>query len=250
MKIFAFIPARYDSSRFPGKPLALISGKPMIQHTYERALACPDLEGAFVTTDDDRIAQCVDEFGGRAVMTANTHESGTDRIAEAAQKMELNTDDIIVNIQGDQPLFDPSVISEMTRPLMEDTSLPMSTLKWKIRDPQEIENPNHVKVVTDKKGLALYFSRYPIPYCRDEPCADAHFKHLGFYAFRMSFLSTFTILPRGVLEGLEKLEQLRALEHGYRIKVIETYHDSIEVDVPEDVGRIEKCLSRGGESGR
>ncbi|MCF8081617.1 MAG: 3-deoxy-manno-octulosonate cytidylyltransferase [Deltaproteobacteria bacterium] len=244
MKIFAFIPARYGSSRFPGKPLALISGKPMIQHTYERALRCPDLEAAFVATDDDRIARCVQGFGGKVVMTASTHKSGTDRIAEAARKMGFDPDDIVVNIQGDQPLFDPGVISEMTRPLVTDIGLPMSTLKWRIQESEEIMNPNHVKVVTDENHHALYFSRHPIPYCRDVPCDGAHFKHLGFYAFRMSFLSTFTTLPMGVLEGLEKLEQLRALEHGYRIKVIETRYDSIEVDVPEDVGKIEESLSR------
>lgn len=221
----------------------------MIQHTYERARACPDIEGAFVATDDPRIAQCVEGFGGRVVMTADTHRSGTDRIAEAAKQMDLKDDDVIVNIQGDQPLFDPEVISEMTRPLAADPSLPMSTLKWKIMETHDIRNPNHVKVVTDREGMALYFSRHPIPFCRDGVCRDVHFKHLGFYAFRMSFLSRFTALPTGALEELEKLEQLRALEHGFRIKVIETRHDSVEVDVPDDTIKIEERLAHGGPPG-
>ncbi|MCJ7685593.1 MAG: 3-deoxy-manno-octulosonate cytidylyltransferase [Desulfobacteraceae bacterium] len=242
MKIFAFIPARYDSSRFPGKPLALISGKPMIQHTYERALSCPELSAVYVATDDERIAVCVHEFGGKAVITAATHRSGTDRIGEAALKMGLKDEDLVVNIQGDQPSFHPSVVTDMVEPLIEDRTIPMSTLKYRMEGETNIQNPNHVKVVTDREGFAIYFSRYPIPFCRDGKPAGIHYKHLGFYCFRMDFLTQFTSLAEGTLESLEKLEQLRALEHGYKIKVRETIHDSIEVDIPEDVEAIEKVL--------
>lgn len=242
MKIFAFIPARYDSSRFPGKPLALISDKPMIQHTYERALSCPELSAVYVATDDDRIADCVNQFGGKAVITEKTHRSGTDRIGEAALKMGLKDDDLVVNIQGDQPSFHPSVVTDLVKPLIDDRAIPMSTLKYKIRDKRDIQNPNHVKVVTDREGFAIYFSRCSIPFCRDGRPDGVYYKHLGFYCFRMDFLMRFTSLAEGTLERLEKLEQLRALEHGYRIKVLETIHDSIEVDVPEDVEAIEKLL--------
>ncbi len=242
MKTIAFIPARYQSSRFPGKPLALIAGRPMIQHTYERALACPELADVYVATDDERIAACVRRFGGKALMTAPTHASGTDRIAEAAQQVGLTDDDLVVNIQGDQPAFPPAVISDLVRPMVADRTLPMSTLRCRILRGEEIQNPNHVKVVTDKEGFAIYFSRCPIPYCRDGIPEGVHFKHLGVYCFRMEFLIRFTSLPQGSLESLEKLEQLRALEHGYRIKVPETSFDSVEVDVPEDIQAIEALL--------
>jgi len=242
MKITAFIPARYASSRFPGKPLALISGKPMIQHTYERALSCPELSAVYVATDDERIAECVRQFGGKALMTSPAHGSGTDRIAEAALKVGLEGEDLVVNIQGDQPSFQPSVVTDLVRPLMEDRDLPMSTLKYRIVRPEETRNPNHVKVVTDRDGFAIYFSRCPIPYCRDDVPDGVHFKHLGFYCFRMAFLIRFTSLDQGILESLEKLEQLRALEHGYKIKVPETLFDSVEVDIPEDVKAIEALL--------
>ena len=242
MNIFAFIPARYQSSRFPGKPLAMIAGKPMIQHTYERALACPELSAVYVATDDDRILECVKGFGGKALMTRGDHVSGTDRIAEAAQKIGVEDQDLVVNIQGDQPAFQPEVVSAMIAPLVADETIPMSTLKCRIRDENDVTNPNHVKVVTDNRGFALYFSRCPIPFCRDANPGQVHYKHLGFYCFRMNFLLKFTALPEGKLESLEKLEQLRALENGYRISVPESMYDSIEVDVPDDVGAIEECL--------
>lgn len=242
MKITAFIPARYQSSRFPGKPLALIAGKPMIQHAYERALSCSELSDVYVATDDDRIAECVRQFGGKALMTQPTHASGTDRIAEAALTVGLDDEDLVVNIQGDQPSFQPSVVSDLVRPMIEDSSLPMSTLKYRIMHREEIANPNHVKVVTDRNGFAIYFSRCPIPYCRDGIPDGVHFKHLGFYCFRMAFLIRFTSLHQGLLESLEKLEQLRALEHGYKIKVPETLFDSVEVDVPQDIHAIEAIL--------
>jgi len=153
MKIYAIIPARYGSTRFPGKPLAPIAGKPMIQHVYEHALACPEVLDVFVATDDDRISECVRDFGGKTVMTKKGHPSGTDRIAEASQKMNLQKDDLIVNIQGDQPLFQPSSISQLIRPLVEDRDIAMSTLKYQITDQQEVQHPNHVKVVTDAPAL-------------------------------------------------------------------------------------------------
>ncbi len=243
MNTYAFIPARYQSSRFPGKPLAMINGKPMIQHTYERALACPELSAVYVATDDDRILECVKGFGGKALMTRPGHVSGTDRIAEAAQKIGVKDRDLVVNIQGDQPSFQPEVVSAMIAPLVADETIPMSTLKCRIRDENDVINPNHVKVVTDNRGFALYFSRCPIPFCRDANPGQVHYKHLGFYCFRMDFLLKFTALPEGKLESLEKLEQLRALENGYRISVPESMYDSIEVDVPEDVDAIEKILT-------
>ena len=248
MNIFAFIPARYQSSRFPGKPLAMIAGKPMIQHTYERALACPELSAVYVATDDDRILECVKGFGGKALMTRGDHVSGTDRIAEAAQKIGVEDQDLVVNIQGDQPAFQPEVVSAMIAPLVADETIPMSTLKCRIRDENDVTNPNHVKVVTDNRGFALYFSRCPIPFCRDANPGQVHYKHLGFYCFRMNFLLKFTALPEGKLESLEKLEQLRALENGYRISVPESMYDSIEVDVPDDVGAIEECLNGNPQS--
>jgi len=242
MKIYAIIPARYGSTRFPGKPLAPIAGKPMIQHVYEHALSCPEVVDVFVATDDERISRCVRDFGGKSVMTQKGHPSGTDRIAEASQKMELHKEDLIVNIQGDQPLFHPSSISRLIRPFMEDRENPMSTLKYEITDPREVQNPNNVKVVTDREGFALFFSRSPLPFFRDPNAPRRHYKHLGFYAYPMAFLTKFVTLPVGELESAEKLEQLRALEYGFKIKVEETPYDSVEVDTPEDVAKVEALI--------
>jgi 3-deoxy-manno-octulosonate cytidylyltransferase (CMP-KDO synthetase) len=247
MGIFAFIPARYGSTRFPGKPLTPILGKPMIEHVYKSAIECGDLTDVLVVTDDQRIIECVSSFGGKAVMTSPDHASGTDRIAEAAEILGLNDDDLVINIQGDQPRFDPSTISRMITPLKEDKNIPMSTLKFRIRDRNEIENPHIVKVVTDRDDFALFFSRYPIPFIRDSDSTDvAHYKHPGFYAYRKHFLIEFSRLPQGELEKAEKLEQLRAIEHGFKIKVPETFSDSIEIDTPEDVPKIEAILSGSG----
>ncbi|MFZ7112183.1 MAG: 3-deoxy-manno-octulosonate cytidylyltransferase [Desulfatiglandales bacterium] len=244
MKTYAFIPARYGSSRFPGKPLALIAGVPMIRHVYERAALCPEIDKVFVATDDERIRQCVLEFGGEVMMTRGDHPSGTDRITEAARMINAEHDDLIVNIQGDQPLFNPAVISALVSPFKEDPTLPMSTLMCRIADEKDLSNPNHVKVVLDREGYALYFSRAPIPFYRNPDPSDRHYKHLGLYAYRMDFLSTFVDLPAGRLETAEKLEQLRALENGYRIKVLETPMNSIEVDTPGDIGKVEDLLGR------
>ncbi|MDY6882096.1 MAG: 3-deoxy-manno-octulosonate cytidylyltransferase [Desulfatiglans sp.] len=242
MKKVGFIPARYDSSRFPGKPLALIAGKPMIRHVYERALSCPDLTEVWVATDDERIFSAVIGFEGKALMTGKAHCSGTDRVFEAASKIGLDEDDIVVNIQGDQPAFNPSVISQLVNILLDDKSIPMATLMWKVTAENPLKSPSDVTVVTDSRGFALYFSRSPIPFCREAEPGHAYYKHLGFYGYRMSFLSQFARLSEGALESIEKLEMLRALEHGYQIKVLETPFDSVEVDSPEHIQKVEGMI--------
>ncbi len=241
-KVVAIIPARYQSNRFRGKPLAVICGKPMIQHVYERAMASPLLSRVAVATDDERIAQAVRGFGGEVVLTRDDHVSGTDRLAEAATIMNIREQDVVVNIQGDQPLFPSDIVEQVARPLLDDPALPMSTLIYKIIRPEEIDDPNHVKTVFDRHGMALYFSRASIPHQRnpEEPQTPTYYKHLGFYAYRKGFLLTFVGLPEGEWERFEKLEQLRALEYGYGIKVVLTEHDSIEVDTPADAKRVEE----------
>jgi 3-deoxy-manno-octulosonate cytidylyltransferase (CMP-KDO synthetase) len=245
MRTTAFIPARYESTRFPGKPLALIAGKPMIQHVYERASSCEEIQDVYVATDDERILREVNRFGGKAVMTAMEHHSGSDRIAEAARALKLDEDGLIVNIQGDQPLFEPSSVVDLIRPFKTAGSeIPMSTLMYRIRNREEIEDPNIVKVVTDANGWALFFSRSPIPFYRDPGSEPIFFKHLGFYAQRLRFLKEFASLPPGRLESAEKLEQLRALENGYKIKVVETAYDSIEIDTPKDIKKVERMIAQ------
>jgi 3-deoxy-manno-octulosonate cytidylyltransferase (CMP-KDO synthetase) len=196
----------------------------------------------YVVTDDERIMDCVKGFGGKAVMTSKEHPSGTDRIAEATEILGLKNDDIVVNIQGDQPLFSSSIISQMVKPLVDDKTITMGTVMYRISDPSEINNSNIVKVVTDNNGFALYFSRSTIPFYRDSPPAQDYYKHLGFYAYRKSFIREFNMLPVARFENAEKLEPLRAIENGYRIKVVETDYDSIEVDTPEDIKKVEKLL--------
>ena len=241
IEVVAIIPARYHSNRFEGKPLALINGKPMIQHVVERAQTVKMLSRVVVATDDQRIADCVADFGGEYVITRSDHVSGSDRLAEAAELLDITEHDIVVNIQGDQPLFNAEVIEQVAKPLLDDPSLPMATLIYKIIRPEEIDDPNHVKTVFDHENNALYFSRAPVPFQRnpEDDIAPTYYKHLGFYAYRKGFLLTFVALPEGEWERFEKLEQLRALEYGYRIKVILTKHDSIEVDTPEDLRRVE-----------
>ena len=243
-KVVAIIPARYHSNRFEGKPVAMILGKPMIQHVYERALSVPLLSRVVVATDDERIADCVRSFDGEIVMTRADHASGTDRLAEAATILEISEQDVVVNIQGDQPLFPAAVIDQVAKPLLEDPALPMSTLIYKITRKEEINDPNHVKTVFDRNGKALYFSRSPIPFQRDPNVVvpPTYYKHLGFYAYRKGFLLTFVGLPEGEWERFEKLEQLRALEYGYAIKVVLTEYDSVEVDTLEDLKRVEGLL--------
>ncbi len=247
-EVIAIIPARYESNRFRGKPLAKIAGKPMIQHVVERAQGVPLLSRVVVATDDTRIGDCVQSFGGEYVLTRGDHVSGSDRLAEAAELLGISEHDVVVNIQGDQPLFPPEVVEQVARPLLDDPSLPMSTLIYRIVRPEEIGDPNHVKTVFDRNHDALYFSRAPIPFQRNpgEGPAPTYYKHLGFYAYRKGFLLTFVALPEGEWERFEKLEQLRALEYGYRIKVTLTEHDSIEVDTPEDLQRVEAYLAGRG----
>ena len=242
MKVVCIIPSRYQSSRFSGKPLADLCGKPMIQHVYERVMQSPLLSYAAVATDDERIFAAVEKFGGRAVLTSPEHHSGTDRIAEAVSGLGLAGEDVVVNIQGDQPLFVPAQIDEVVRPLLTDPALPMATLIYRIIREEEITHPNAVKVVFDSDHFALYFSRATIPYVRDRGQEAAYYKHHGIYAYRKDFLDAFTRLPQGQLEKLEALEQLRALEHGYRIKVVETLHDSVEVDTREELNRVREII--------
>ncbi len=243
-KIVCIIPSRYGSSRFPGKPLADLCGKPMIQHVYERALHAEGVSFAAVATDDERIFAAVKVFGGNVLMTSPARRSGTDRIAEAADALGLDDDAIVVNIQGDQPLFEPAQVSEVVAPLLEDASIPMATLIYRIARDEEIVHPNAVKVVFDHEKFALYFSRATIPFVRDKGKKAAYFKHHGIYAYRRDFLRIFAGLPEGNLERLESLEQLRALEYGYRVKVVETAYDSVEVDTPEELSRVGRLIRK------
>jgi 3-deoxy-manno-octulosonate cytidylyltransferase (CMP-KDO synthetase) len=244
MKIYALIPARYGSSRFPGKPLAPIAGKPMVQHVFQCAANCPEISQVLVATDDERIFKCVHDFNGKAIMTRPDHKSGTDRIAEATHQLGIQDDDLIVNIQGDQPLFQSSAISDLISPMLRNPDIPMGTLKYRIKESKDIENPNIVKVVTDHNDFAIYFSRFPIPFYRDQQSHQVHHKHIGIYIYRKDFLITFSRLPEGILEASEKLEQLRALENGFKIKVTETASNSLEVDRPEDIKKAEREMER------
>ncbi|MBM3263185.1 MAG: 3-deoxy-manno-octulosonate cytidylyltransferase [candidate division Zixibacteria bacterium] len=246
-KIVGLIPARYASSRFPGKPLALLCGKPMIRHTYERAKRAVCLSGLMIATDDERIAAAARDFGAQVVMTGSHHPSGTDRIAEAALLLDA---DIVVNIQGDEPLITSEAIETVVRPLVEDPELPMSTLAHRIRTPEHLYNPHMGKVVFDTRGMALYFSRAPLPY-PTEPVLDpkqlvetAYYNTVGLYGYRRDFLLTFAALPPTPLERAERLEQLRALEHGYRIRVMETDYAPLGVDVEEDMVDAENRLAQ------
>ena len=245
MNVICIIPSRYESTRFAGKPLADLCGKPMIQHVYERVQRTKIVSHTAVATDDERIAAAVRKFGGQAVMTSLAHRSGTDRIAEAVAILGVKDDDIVVNIQGDQPLFEPSQIDEVAGPLLADPALPMATLIYKIVRSEEITHPNAVKVVFDHEHFAIYFSRSTIPYVRGGRQDVSYYKHHGIYAYRRSFLTVFTGLSEGALERLEALEQLRAIEYGYRIKVVLTPHDSVEVDTPEELERVRGIVMGG-----
>lgn len=242
-RIVGFIPARAESSRFPGKPLADIAGKPMIVRVLERTRQSELLDDAYVVTDSEMIAEAVEEHGGKALLSDREHRSGTDRVAQAARDTGLGDHDVVVNIQGDQPLFEPGMIEEVVRPLLVDPQIPMSTLIYRIIREEEITHPNAVKTVVDREGFALYFSRATIPFYRKPDDGGDYFKHHGLYAYWNNFLQVFAQLPQGVLERAEGLEQLRALEHGFRIKTVLTEHDSIEVDTPEDLRRVCETLS-------
>jgi 3-deoxy-manno-octulosonate cytidylyltransferase (CMP-KDO synthetase) len=245
--VIAVIPARYFSQRLPGKPLVDIAGKPMIQHVYERALAASLINEVLVATDDERILDAVAAFGGYAAMTPADIQSGTDRIAHIARS--LQGADIIVNIQGDEPLISPDMIDEAIRPMIQDRSLTTTTLVRRIESEAELHNPNLPKVVIDNDGSCLYFSRSVVPFLRDadgENWIHKHnyYKHIGLYVFRRDFLLRYAQLPQTPLEKAEKLEQLRILEHGFQIKAVVTSHDSISVDTAEDLEQVRAKVSQ------
>jgi 3-deoxy-manno-octulosonate cytidylyltransferase (CMP-KDO synthetase) len=281
IRAVAIIPARYASTRFPGKLLADLAGKPLVEHVYRRTAACRALSASMVATDDERVAAAVRSFGGLVRMTSPGHQTGTDRLAEVARTLDC---DLIVNVQGDEPLIDPAMIEQALRPFAADSSLVMSTLRRRFDDPSEASDPHVVKVVVDRQGFALYFSRAAIPYLRgsgvggrgsegnpqslipnpqpasakatawpprSSPDAAASeggarvdlYKHIGLYVYRRDFLLTLARLEPTPLERAEALEQLRALEHGYRIMAVETAYDAIGVDTPEDLERVRRLLT-------
>lgn len=246
MNVVAVIPARFASSRFPGKPLADLCGRPMIEHVYRRVARARTVGRTLVATDDERILAAVRGFGGEAMMTGSQHASGTDRIAEAVAGIDC---DVVVNVQGDEPLLDPAEIDAVVTPFHSVPDLAMSTAAVPISDPQDAARPTVVKVVCDAAGYALYFSRLPIPFFRDDlPPAGSHLRHLGLYAYRREFLLRFAALPPSRLERAECLEQLRALEAGYRILVVPVRNEAVGVDTPEDLERIRALMLSGAGS--
>jgi 3-deoxy-manno-octulosonate cytidylyltransferase (CMP-KDO synthetase) len=246
-RVVAIIPARYNATRFPGKPLALLKGKPVIQHVYEQTTRANLVNSVIVATDDQRIFDAVMNFQGRAVMTSGNHESGTDRIAEAAAHIEC---DYVINVQGDEPFIEPEMIDDVVNLLYNDDRVAISTLAKKVSDREEIISPHVVKVVMDDEGFALYFSRAPIPYHRDEwkdlnnilfnEQATTVFKHVGIYGYRKEALIQFSSLKQCRTEKIEKLEQLRALTAGMKIKVKETTFDTFGIDTKEDLRKAEE----------
>jgi 3-deoxy-manno-octulosonate cytidylyltransferase (CMP-KDO synthetase) len=239
-RVLGVIPARFASSRFPGKALVTLKNKPILQHVWEKSIQARTLSTVLIATDDQRIFDAAQSFGANVVMTREDHLSGTDRVSEAAAAQPC---DIVVNIQGDEPLIDPAAIDLAAQALIDDPTLVMSTLKRRIDVPSEITNPNCVKVVTGFSGDAIYFSRCPIPYNRG--VNEAYFKHIGLYVYRKPFLLGYSAMPVGPLERAESLEQLRALENGHRIRVIETSYESLGVDTPEDLERVNQLISQG-----
>lgn len=243
MKIICVIPARYSSTRLPGKPLALIAGKPMIQHVYERAREAKEPDRVLIATDHEQVYNAVKAFGGEVVMTSPHHPTGTDRLAEVAARLEGT--DVIINVQGDEPLIDPAVIDQLAAEFLQTSDLMMATLAAPLLE-SEYNMPSAVKVVTDLAGYALYFSRSLIPYPRNQVDGQVAYKHIGIYAYRRDFLLKYAALPPTPLEKAESLEQLRALEHGYRIKVLKTEFASVGVDTPEDLERVNAIIAGKG----
>lgn len=245
MTVLAILPARYGSTRFPGKPLTPIVGKPMIQHVWERTRLAKSVDDVVVATDDDRIRSICESFGAVVEMTANDHPTGTDRLAEVASRYEH---DVLINVQGDEPLIEGFVIDATVEALIRDDTAAMSTVVHRA-EPAALDDPNRVKVVVDSNGFALYFSRAAIPFQRAKPDGNsvdrlAPLQHVGLYGFRRDFLLEFVRLPRSPLEETEELEQLRALENGYRIRVAEIEGwTSVPVDVPEDVAIVEATMN-------
>jgi len=244
-KVVVVIPARYGSTRLPGKPLVLLAGKPMIQRVYERAKMAERADRVIVATDDERIVKTVEGFGGEARMTRTEHRTGTERVAEVAAHEQ---GDVFVNVQGDEPLLDPGAIDVAVNALLEEPQASIGTVATPIKTPGDIMDPNVVKVVLDFDGNAIYFSRAPIPWVRDtaSKIQVRHLKHLGLYVFQREALLEYPTLPQGELERIEQLEQLRWLENGWKIRVAEVEHDAVSVDVPEDVARVEKMLGQAG----
>lgn len=244
-KILAVVPARYASTRFPGKVIAPLAGKPLVYHAYAQARKAALVSRVVVATDDARVVEALAPLGVELVMTRDDHPSGTDRIAEVAAQSEA---DIIVNVQGDEPLIDPNAIDAAIRPLIDDHEVPMSTARRRLTDPARIADPNVVKVVCGLDGRALYFSRHPIPFIRgagDEVAeAGMHWQHIGLYVYRRAFLLTYAGWAPTPLERSERLEQLRALEHGVPIAVVDTEYESIGVDTPEDLARVNERFTR------
>ena len=238
MKVLCVIPARYASTRLPGKPLKDIAGKPMICRVYDRASEAEKIAAAIVATDDERIYEAVCQHGGQAVMTRKDHPTGTDRLAEVAEKYP--DVDLIINVQGDEPLIEPSLIDELAAAFEEDAALQMATVCTEIQDKEEQENPNNVKVVMDKNGYALYFSRSLMPYPRH--AGTPVYKHIGIYAYKRDFLLRYAKMEETPLEHAESLEQLRALENGYRIKVIKTPYRFVGVDTEEDLAKVNEIF--------
>lgn len=241
MKIIGVIPARWASTRFEGKVLAMINDKPMIQHVWERSSKSEMLNDLVIACDDDRVLVAAEQFGAKTVMTSKDHASGTDRIAEAIES--IGGGDIIINIQGDEPLIEPAVIDALATALIDNPSCSMGTVIKVLTSKKELKDPNVVKVVVDGEMNALYFSRSAIPYNRDNHEDAVIYKHLGIYAYRQDFLISYKDLPKSNLEKTEQLEQLRALEFGYKIKTVVTDVETIGVDTPEDLACVEKLLS-------
>ncbi|MDI1315994.1 3-deoxy-manno-octulosonate cytidylyltransferase [Flavobacterium sp.] len=241
MKIIAVIPARYASTRFPAKLMQDLGGKTVIQRTYESATSTGLFDDVFVVTDSILIYNEISNNGGKAIMSIKEHESGSDRIAEAAEKLEV---DIVVNVQGDEPFINKEPLVKLLEVFRNDfdKKVDLASLMFQITDTEEIDNPNNVKVVTDQNGFALYFSRSVIPYPRDTTAGVRYMKHIGIYAFRKEALLDFYRLPMKSLEASEKLEQLRYLEFGKRIKMVETDQGSIGIDTPEDLEKARKLL--------
>ena len=243
MKKIAIIPSRYGSTRFPGKPLALIKGKPMIQWVVENVKKSNKVDDVFVATDDKRIFDAVEGFGGKALMTSDKHTCGTDRLAECAQILNLNDEDIILNIQGDEPTFRKQMVEDLVS-IFDDEDVYFGTLKVEISSENELNNPNVVKVINDIKGDAIYFSRYTIPYVRDEKNVNfvKHYKHIGAYGYKKWFLMKYSAMEKSNLEISESLEQLRAIENGYKIRVKETKYQTVGVDTPEQIAEVERFM--------
>ena len=242
-EVVIVIPARYGSTRLPGKPLVSLAGKPMIQHVYERAKMAERAQRVIVATDDERIVKAVEAFGGVARMTRPDHRTGTERVAEVAAHEK---GDVFVNVQGDEPLLDPAAVDTAIDALLEEPAAPIATVATLIKTPADIMDPNVVKTVLDFDNNGLYFSRAPIPWVRDtaSKIQVRHWKHLGLYVFQRDALLEYPTLPQGELERIEQLEQLRWLENGWKIRVAEVEHDAVSVDVPEDVARVEKLLQK------